>query len=155
MPCLWGWFGLNSCKAGLSGQCVLGSTAMGLETCAASLVNNWEFESRSKFLNTPVPPLVSKLLSANNITLLNLYRVTLDNPIQAFSWFCLSGLLSPTKNRTDIQKCIHTGYLCGMAQRFTILVISHPCIESKIQSFPILPPTPMMVDSSSTKSFLY
>lgn len=40
----------------------------GLETCAPSLGNNWEFTSRGQFRSAPVPPLVAKALSANEMT---------------------------------------------------------------------------------------
>lgn len=65
--------------------------------CAtASLGNNWEFVSRIKFQSTRTT-LGTKLLSATDVASPNFYSVTLDNPVEVFSMFCLGHLISLAK----------------------------------------------------------
>lgn len=131
--CLWLWFGLNFylAKQISLDNVFLGSTTMGLETCALSLGNNWECVSGSEFQSTPFPPLVAKSFSANDTAWPHFFRVTRQSNRS------LPSVLSrpcdfPSKNRTNKQKPF-TRAICMIWSKGLLNYIchSHPSIESK------------------------
>lgn len=131
--CLWLWFGLNFYLAKLISldNVFLGSTTMGLETCARSSGNNWECISGSKFQSTPLPPLVAKSFSANDITLPHFFRVTRQSN-RSLPSFCLGHVIFPAKTE-QTNKNPFTRAICMIWSKGLLNYIchSHPSIESK------------------------
>lgn len=152
--CLWLWFGLNYLAKHISLDNVfLGSTTMGLETCALSLGNNWECVSGSKFQGTPLPPLVAKSFSANDITSPRFFRVTRQSN-RVFLLFCLGHVIFPAKTE-QTNKNPFTRAICMIWSKGLLNYIchSHPSIESKSTISCSFFPS-VTVDSSNTLSFL-
>lgn len=131
MSCLWWWFGLKSFKAKLIAldSVFWGSTTVGLETRAASLGSNWEFVPRTKLQDTPVPPLVFKWFSASDTTLPNLYKATLDNPIQVFHFIQAVWFPQQKQNKQEFSHTLVVWY--GTKVYCITFVICHPSTESK------------------------